>query len=217
MPVFSSFQHSPFHRLLYLFPVPISQGTKRKPQPEKTCPHNTGLFSDPLLSPVAAFSPKKHKGGHPFPLPKQLFFSELLLGKRQRRRLKGRMGFISPNAFLPKNAGRGPGLFSLPELAAELNAAFGGSRLTNSHNELLTSLVNTGIAGTFLYLGIQLSFMARCLKRKTEADALYPMAACVFCYLIHNLVSFSQVLNLPFLFLILGMGEGVLRSSRFSP
>lgn len=115
-----------------------------------------------------------------------------------------------------KLLGAGPDCFSslaysLPEMAAWLNNAFGGNRLTNAHNELLTCLVNTGIAGTFLYLGILLSFMGRCLKRGAKHKSLYPLAACVFCYLVHNLVSFSQVLNLPLLFLIMGMGEAILR------
>ena len=165
---------------------------------------------------------KNTKEGIPFLSQSSLFLLNSSWGNGRGAALKAGWDLFRQMPFSQKMLGAGPDCFSSlayspPELAAELNAAFGGSRLTNSHNELLTSLVNTGIAGTFLYLGIQLSFMARCLKRKTEADALYPMAACVFCYLIHNLVSFSQVLNLPFLFLILGMGEGVLRSSRFSP
>ena len=40
---------------------------------------------------------------------------------------------------------------------------------------------------------------------------MYPLAACIFCYLAHNLVSFSHVLNLPFVFLIMGMGEAIIR------
>ncbi len=120
---------------------------------------------------------------------------------------------------LKKVLGAGPDCFSslaysIPEVAAELNNAFGGSRLTNAHNELLTCLVNTGIAGTFFYLGIFLSFTGRCIKRGDRQKALYLLAVSAFCYLTHNLVSFSQVLNLPFIFLLMGMGEAILRQGK---
>ena len=36
-------------------------------------------------------------------------------------------------------------------------------------------------------------------------------AVCVFCYLVHNMVSFAQVLNFPFVFLAIAMGEGMIR------
>ncbi|MCM1136791.1 MAG: O-antigen ligase family protein, partial [Clostridium sp.] len=40
--------------------------------------------------------------------------------------------------------------YSLPEVAQELRSSFGNDRLTNAHNELLTSLVNIGAAGVVL-------------------------------------------------------------------
>lgn len=165
---------------------------------------------------------KNTREGIPFLSQNSLFLLNASWGNGRGAALKAGWNLFLQMPFSKKMLGVGPDCFSamaysLPELAEELSAAFGGSRLTNSHNELLTSLVNTGITGTFLYLGILLSFLVRCLKQKTEYETLYPMAVCVFCYLIHNLVSFSHVLNLPFLFLIMGMGEAVLRSNRFSP
>lgn len=102
--------------------------------------------------------------------------------------------------------------YSQPQTAGLLRDYFGDSRLTNAHNELLTSLINIGIAGTVLYFGFFLSGMKRCLKKAEKEACLLIPAVSVFCYLVHNIVSFAQVLNLPYVFLILAMGEGILRS-----
>lgn len=101
--------------------------------------------------------------------------------------------------------------YAQPKTAEMLRAYFGSIRLTNAHNELLTGLVNTGIFGVLLYLGIFLSSILRCLKRAEGEPYLFIPAVCAFCYLVHNAVSFAQVLNLPFIFLIMAMGEGLLR------
>lgn len=115
-------------------------------------------------------------------------------------------------SLLHKMLGTGPDCFSIyvysmPELAMKLRESFGSVRLTNAHCELLTGLVNTGILGVLFYLGIIISFVRRCMKRAKENAAFYIFATCAVCYLIHNMISFAQVLNLPFLFILMGMGE----------
>ncbi len=97
--------------------------------------------------------------------------------------------------------------YSLPEIGVYLRDNFGGSRLTNAHNELLTCLVNIGAVGVCLYLGIFLSFVKRCMRNGKKDPAFYCFAICSVCYFIYNMVSFAQVLNFPFLFLLLAMGE----------
>jgi len=154
--------------------------------------------------------------GIPFLSESSLFLLNTSWGNGRGAALKTGLDLFCQMPFYKKILGVGPDCFSswaysLPDVAAELHAAFGSSRLTNAHNELLTCLVNTGIAGTFFYLGIFLSFMGRCLKKGQDHQELYLGAICAFCYLVHNLVSFSQVLNLPFIFLIMGMGEAILR------
>ena len=111
-----------------------------------------------------------------------------------------------------KLIGIGPDSFSVylcrfPELQALSNARFGGQVLMNAHNEMLTALVNVGILGTVAFYGFFISFFIRFMK-KGEVDAgLYVPAVCVFSYLLHNIVSFGQILNLPFIFIIMGIGE----------
>lgn len=117
-----------------------------------------------------------------------------------------------------KILGAGPDCFSaqayaLPELAAFLRSTFGTSRLTNAHNELLTCLVNNGLIGVMLYIGMFISFLVRCMKKGETQPILYMTAVCIFCYFIHNMVSFAQVLNFPFAILILAMGEKLLTNS----
>lgn len=107
-------------------------------------------------------------------------------------------------------------IYSLEEVAAMLRDNFGSSRLTNAHNELLTCLINTGIIGTCLFVGIFTSFVWGCLKKGRDNPAFYLFVVCVICYFVHNTISFAQVLNFPFLFLLLGIGESIKRAKRFS-
>ncbi len=113
---------------------------------------------------------------------------------------------------LHKLFGAGPDCFSayaysLPEVSRRLGAAFGSSRLTNAHNELLTCLINTGVLGVCLYFGIFASFLRRCMGLGEKDTDFYIFSISIVCYFCHNMVSFAQVLNIPFLFLLLGMGE----------
>lgn len=108
--------------------------------------------------------------------------------------------------------GAGPDCFSayaysLPDVAAKLRTAFGNNRLTNAHNELLTCLVNEGIAGVCLFLGVLISFAAGCMKKGDQNIIFYALAVSVICYFCHNMVSFEQVLNVSYLFLLMGMGR----------
>ena len=126
--------------------------------------------------------------------------------------------------FMKKLIGVGPDCFaayaySIPEIASGLRDYFGSSRLTNAHNEIVTSLVNIGILGTLLYVGSLLSFITICFLagKKQKQPFLYIAGICVCCYMIHNMVSFAQVLNLPFAFLIMAMGECLIQNGSDLP
>lgn len=105
-------------------------------------------------------------------------------------------------------------VYRIPELAERIYMAFGDSRLTNAHNEWITVLVNQGAIGVVCYAGIFISAFIRFLRKAPEHTLLYLCAASVLVYMIHNVVSFQQVLNTPFVFLIIGIGEGILREGR---
>ncbi len=104
-----------------------------------------------------------------------------------------------------------PYIYSQPDLAARAYARFGNSMLTNAHNEWLTVLVNNGLAGLISYAGIFISAFIGFMKKAVRKPDLYLFAACILLYTIHNIVSFQQVLNAPFAFMLLGIGEGIRR------
>lgn len=116
--------------------------------------------------------------------------------------------------LLRKLIGVGPDCFAfaayeVPEIASALREHFGSARLTNAHNECVTVLVNTGILGVCSYVGLLITCVVRYVKAgKDSRDAMfYVFAVSVTGYFIHNMVSFAQVLNMPFLFIIIGMAE----------
>lgn len=120
---------------------------------------------------------------------------------------------------LHKTVGAGPDCFAdyiydMPELAERMADSFGSMRLTNAHNEWLTVLVNTGVLGLFCYAGILLTAFVRYLRKAEEQPFLYVFAMVLLAYTAHNMVSFQQVLSTPYLFLVLGAGEGFRRACR---
>lgn len=131
---------------------------------------------------------------------------------------------------LRKLIGVGPDCFAsylyiLPDVTEKVMDQFGTSRLTNAHNEWLTVLVNNGIAGLIGYAGIFASVWIRFIYRAEKATVklkekltedkrqlyLYIFAISSFIYTIHNIVSFQQILSTPFVFLMIGMGESLMR------
>lgn len=118
-----------------------------------------------------------------------------------------------------KIVGIGPDCFAdyvyeIPELAERLVDQFGNERLTNAHNEWLNVLVNTGWLGLFCYAGIFITIWIRCIKRAKQQPLLYVYAVSILAYTIHNMVSFQQILSTPYIFMVLGMGEGLLRRTK---
>lgn len=105
--------------------------------------------------------------------------------------------------------------YSLPEVAEQLRDVFGNNRLTNAHNELLTCLINQGLLGVLSFVGIFLPYIRKCMKKGERNPIFYIFAVSIVCYFLHNMVSFAQVLNIPFLFLLLGMGEALNRVDKF--
>lgn len=118
--------------------------------------------------------------------------------------------------ILHKIVGAGPDCFSdyvydIPELAKKLGDRFVNLRLTNAHSEQITTLVNVGALGFLCYAGIFGTAFVRYARRGIEQPLLYPCAICILAYIVHNLVSFQQVLSTPYVFIVLGIGEKLCR------
>ena len=126
------------------------------------------------------------------------------------------------NAFLgmsplQKLIGIGPDCFAeyvydVPMLAGRLADRFVNQRLTNAHNELLTMAVNLGLLGAGCYVGILASALVRFGRRIASGPMPCLCFTAVLAYTVHNLVSFQHVLSTPYLFILLGIGEGVCRA-----
>ena len=101
--------------------------------------------------------------------------------------------------------------YSIPELSARLTEEWPNSRLTNAHNECLTHLVNVGIFGMLAFIGIFASSFKRLLEKAKAEPLCYVFAASLLSYFIHNQFSFAQVLNVPYIYMMLGLGESLMR------
>ena len=118
-----------------------------------------------------------------------------------------------------KLIGIGPDCFtyyvcSIEKLANDMYTLFDDAILTNAHNEWITILVNYGIIGLICFAGIFISAFIRFIKRVHFQYALYFCTASILLYTVHNIVSFQQILNTPFAFMILGIGEGLCRKQK---
>lgn len=101
--------------------------------------------------------------------------------------------------------------YNVPELSARLAQEWPTSRLTNAHNECITQLVNIGIFGLLSFIGIFLSSFKRLLQRAKKEPLCYVFAASLLSYFIHNQFSFAQVLSTPYIYMMLGLGENLMR------
>lgn len=99
-------------------------------------------------------------------------------------------------------------VYSINSLSNELRNLWPNDTLVNAHNEALTMLINEGIIGTFLYFSFFISFIIKNFKNSKN-----PIILCISlattCYLVHNIVSFMQVLNTPFIFILMGMAKSL--------
>jgi hypothetical protein len=81
-----------------------------------------------------------------------------------------------------------------------------GTVYANAHNEWLNQLINIGIIGTAVYVGIFVSAVRR------YKGMMLGLAA-ILLYFVNSLVSFQQVLNAPLFFIVLGLCENKLKSA----
>ncbi len=89
----------------------------------------------------------------------------------------------------------------------EFTSHFGGLKLTNGHNILLTELVNIGFLGLsslILMIGVFIRDQLRLFREEPErAVFLFAIAG----YVLFGLFNFDMVLNYPYLFVMMGLGE----------
>lgn len=128
-------------------------------------------------------------------------FRELPLG----RKLLG----VGPDCFAAYS-------YADPVYKEALERMWPGNTLTNAHCEWLTSLICYGLAGALCYIGIFVTAIVRFFRAGRRHPVLIAAALSALAYAGHNTFCYQQVLCTPFLFLILGMGERLLRLSEDS-
>lgn len=117
------------------------------------------------------------------------------------------------------------------ELLGAVQELFGDMRLTNAHGEWITILANMGIFGLIGYAGMVVSAILRFVKGSWEeagkpeesedasknAGMTAVAIACglsLFCYTVNNVFSFQQTMQMTQVFLVMGLGEHMLRRRR---
>jgi hypothetical protein len=93
-----------------------------------------------------------------------------------------------------------------------VNEKFGTLRLTNAHNEWLTILVNQGIVGIVGFAGIICSAVYRYIKDRKVCIAPAVCGIGILAYTINNIFSFQTSMNVPTMFVLLGIGEAYMRA-----
>ncbi len=83
--------------------------------------------------------------------------------------------------------------------------------LANAHNEFLTILVNFGICGVACYAGLFINSIKNTLKSANPFMKIILFG--IVGYITNNMFSFSQILNTPFVFVLLGILENTRRQS----
>lgn len=96
----------------------------------------------------------------------------------------------------------------------EVRLLWGDKILTNAHNEWLTTIINTGIFGALSYIGIFVTAVRRYLRNWQQDFLLVGVAASAVSYMAYNFFCYQQVCCTPFVFLMLGVGEYLLRRKR---
>lgn len=96
----------------------------------------------------------------------------------------------------------------------EVSLFWGNKVLTNAHNEWLTTLINVGIFGTAAYIGIFVTAIRRFTKAWRKNYLLAGAAASAVSYMAYNFFCYQQVCCTPFVFLLLGIGEYLVRQEK---
>lgn len=90
---------------------------------------------------------------------------------------------------------------------------FGGTMLTNAHNEWLTVLVNTGILGLLGFGGAVIASIKALIGGKGQQPVACACGLALLAYTINNIFSFQQSMNMTTVCILLGMGMAFLRNN----
>lgn len=113
--------------------------------------------------------------------------------------------------------GCGPDCFAsyaYDKYAETMNARFGDKVLTNAHNEWFTSLLFFGVLGFVTYLGIFISQVTAGVGKVLKTPLLLAVIMAIAAYFSHNFFCYQQVICTPIIFILIGIGEHLLREKQ---
>lgn len=130
-----------------------------------------------------------------------------------------RMSFlaIKSASFKDMMIGVGPDCFAMSMdkyCAQEVATFWKGYKLACAHNEFLNMMVTQGILGVAAYVGIFISFIVRCTKSGIETRLVVPFCAAALAYMGHNFFCYQQCICTPTVFLLMGIGELLMRRTQ---
>lgn len=126
---------------------------------------------------------------------------------------------ISNASFKDMMIGVGPDCFAMSMdkyCAQEVADFWQGMKLACAHNEFLNMLVTQGVLGAAAYIGIFVSFIVRCTKSGKEIGTVVPFSAAALAYMGHNFFCYQQCICTPTVFLLMGIGELLMRKGNHS-
>ena len=154
----------------------------------------------------------RHRGAIGSLSQQQMFFYDQSWGNGRAGTWRDAFAIFASLPIWQKFVGAGPDCFyaygsTHEPITTLMQQQFGSQRLTNAHNECLTILANLGIFGLVSFLGLIWTAICRYMKKAAKQPVMMLFAACILSYFFHNMFSFEQVENTPFLYCILGIGE----------
>lgn len=96
----------------------------------------------------------------------------------------------------------------------EVAAYWNGLQLACAHNEWLNLLVTQGILGLVSYVGIFVTLVWRLGKVAYREPAAIPFMAATLAYMGHNIFCYQQCICTPVVFILMGIGEMIIRQSK---
>ena len=96
--------------------------------------------------------------------------------------------------------------------SVQVEQIHGSATPTNAHNEWLTSFANFGILGGLSYIAFFLSFIFRGYRSRESLPYAMGAAACAAAYMGNNFFSFQQYVCTPYIFVIIAIGEQIIRT-----
>ncbi len=98
-----------------------------------------------------------------------------------------------------------------PALRQTLEGWFEGNRLYNAHGEWITNLANLGLFGMVTFANVILYAFYKFFKAGPQNKLMYFLAISVLSYTVNNIFSFQTMMNLPQIFVLIAVGEALLR------